>query len=208
MTCLRVLPIVEGHGDVASVRLLLQRVWVELLEQDYCEVLRPIRVPRSRIVQHADLENAVLLARRKLCAARTSDSAALILILIDADSDAPCLLGPELLNVAKATAPDYHVCCILANKEYETWFVASAMSLIEYISVASEEDVPPSPEDARSGKGWLEERFRGTKYSPTVDQPRLTSAMNLNMCRARSPSFDKLCRDLERIAACLNASPS
>ena len=40
-------------------------------------------------------------------------------------------------------------------------------------------------------------RFKGVKYSETVDQPAMTRAMNLAQCRLRSPSFDKLCRDLQ-----------
>jgi hypothetical protein len=35
-------------------------------------------------------------------------------------------------------------------------------------------------------------------YAETVDQPRLTAAMDLQMCRERSKSFDKLCRELEK----------
>lgn len=33
---------------------------------------------------------------------------------------------------------------------------------------------------------------------PTVDQPAMTSHMDLHLARERSPSFDKLCRELER----------
>lgn len=38
----------------------------------------------------------------------------------------------------------------------------------------------------------------GSPYSPPIDQPRLTAAMDLTMCRAGSRSYDKLCRELER----------
>jgi hypothetical protein len=58
-------------------------------------------------------------------------------------------------------------------------------------------DPPADPEQQRCGKGWIEHRFKGPKYSETVDQPRLTAAMDLHLCRQHSPSFDKLCRELE-----------
>jgi len=36
------------------------------------------------------------------------------------------------------------------------------------------------------------------RYAETIDQVRLTTAMDLNLCRSRSKSFDKLCRELEK----------
>jgi hypothetical protein len=36
-------------------------------------------------------------------------------------------------------------------------------------------------------------------YSPTVDQAALASAMDLELARTRSKSFDKLYRDLSRL---------
>lgn len=60
--------------------------------------------------------------------------------------------------------------------------------------------MPQDPESQRLGKGWIERRFKGVKYSERVDQPKMTAKLDLNMCRDNSPSFDKLCRELE---ACL-----
>ncbi|MEZ6066413.1 MAG: hypothetical protein R3B90_12065 [Planctomycetaceae bacterium] len=56
-----------------------------------------------------------------------------------------------------------------------------------------------APKVDRHRKAWIERHWRGTKYSETVDQLTLTSAMDLNLCRrrSRSRSFDKLCRDIE-----------
>lgn len=44
-------------------------------------------------------------------------------------------------------------------------------------------------------------RPRAHLVNPTEllrDQPRLTAAMDLFLCRSRSRSFDKFCRELER----------
>ena len=38
MSRLCVAPIVEGHGDDRAIRILLQRIWSELLGGDYVEV--------------------------------------------------------------------------------------------------------------------------------------------------------------------------
>ena len=76
--------------------------------------------------------------------------------------------------------------------------MAAAESLGDVITLRDDERVPESPEEQRCGKHWIQQRMTGVKYSETVDQPRFTARMDLNQCRARSPSFDKLCRELAR----------
>ena len=197
MSRLRVAPIVEGHGEYAAVRTLLQRVWSEIVGGDYLDVLQPIRRPRTLLVGKPDeLPRAVELAALKLDAV-ASDDPALILVLLDAEEDAVCHLAPELLERARAARPDRSIRCVLAQREYETWFVAAAASLAGHLDLSGDAELPAEPERSGHGKAWIERRFREVKYSPTVDQARLTAAFDLHLCRRRSPSFDKLCRELE-----------
>lgn len=202
MSRLRIMPIVEGHGEEAAVPIVLRRVWTELLGQEYVDVLRPIRRPRSMLirgghVQSVELEKAVGLAAKKLAAHENDGIPHCILILLDADTALPCRLAPEILSIARACAPHAYVECVLANVEFETWFVAAAASLAKYVDIRGEESAESSPEAARSGKHWIEQRFRGVKYSETQDQPRLAATMDLALCRSKSASFDKLCRVLD-----------
>lgn len=201
MSRLRVSVVVEGHGEVASVPILLERLWFELIRGEYIEVVRPpIRQPRDRLARNKDdsLSRAVGLAAAKLRESSSDlNDPELILVLIDADEDLPCELGPRLLEIARHSRSDKNISCVIANIEYETWFVASAASLTEFLEWNDEEDLPVDPEAKRMGKGWIEKRFKGVKYSETVDQPKLTAKMDLQLCRDRSPSFDKLCRDVE-----------
>jgi hypothetical protein len=83
---------------------------------------------------------------------------------------------------------------VVANLEYETWFVGAAESLSDFIDVPAH--VPDSPETERCRKGWVEQRTKSGRYSETIDQPRFTARMDLIACRRRCPSFDKLCREL------------
>jgi hypothetical protein len=195
---LRIAPIVEGHGEVAAIRILLERVWRELLGGDYLDVLRPIRWPRSKLVQDRELRRAVQLAWSKLHTGGVAGDPLMVLVLLDANTDPPCDLGPELLGYATEARSDADVACVLAKVEYETWFVAAAPSLGEFLNLPPEQRIPDKPEESGSGKGWIERYFKGVKYSETVDQPRMTAKMDLALCRARSPSFDKLCRELEK----------
>lgn len=196
MTRLRIVPIVEGHGENNSIRPLLQRIWSELLGGDYVDVIKPIRWSRGRLVQGSELGRAVDLAALKLREARPEERG-MVLILVDADEDLPCELGPGLLKEAQERRSDVDLCCVVANVEYETWFIAAADSLGEYLELA-ETEIPQDPEGQKAGKAWVQKRFRGVKYSETVDQPAMTMRMDLSLCRRRSPSFDKLCRELEK----------
>lgn len=65
MSRLRVAPIVEGHGEYECVRILIERVWHELLGGEYIEVLRPIRQKRNRLVKAEELAKAVEFSPRR-----------------------------------------------------------------------------------------------------------------------------------------------
>ncbi|MCO6455038.1 MAG: DUF4276 family protein [Pirellulaceae bacterium] len=195
----------EGHGEVAAVPLLLERIWYDLLSQtSQLECLRPIRQPRERLVRNKDeaLTSAIELAAAKLKQAVAGQAARseLILLILDADRDPPCILGPRLQLLAEAARHDQNISCVLANVEFETWFVAAAKSLSELLDLDRAELPPDNPERARQGKAWVQRHIRGLKYSESVDQVRLTARLDLATCRTNSPSFDKLCREIERFA--------
>lgn len=195
MKTLGIAPIVEGHGEQQSARILLTRVVHELLGGPYPVVLPPIRQPRSKLVTKAqELDRAVRLATLKLQQQRDRFEQGLVLVLLDADEDRPCELAPMLLQ--RTRRDDLDMACVLANPEYETWFVAAASSLSQYLRVEGEPVA--DPESNRLKKAWVEQRFIGSPYSPPIDQPRLTAAMDLSLCRVACPSFDKLCRELEQ----------
>lgn len=198
MSRLRVAPIVEGHGEVQSVRRLLERLWYEHLGGDRLEVLQPIRQPRTKLVASDTLRRAIRLAEIQLGAVQ-DDLPALVLLLIDADEDPVCELAPRLTKVAAKVALQVDFACVLANPEYETWFVGAAESLGHRLDLPSAEQIPDAPEVARSKKAWIKRHMRGV-YSETVDQPSFTASMDLELCRKRCPSFDKLWRELDHRA--------
>ena len=199
MRQLKVAPIVEGDGEVPAVPILLRRIATELISDAFIHVLRPIRQPRDRLLANKDncLRNSVGLAVHKLQQFQIPDARELVLLLVDADKDCAAKCGPQTQELLFAIREDLDSTCVLAVVEYETWFVAAAESLQKYLDVADTQQVPEDPERMRCRKKWVEDRFRGTKYVEPVDQPKLTAAMDLRICRRRSPSFDKLCREIE-----------
>ena len=201
MIHLVIAPIVEGHGEVAALPILLRRIGQEYCPDTFVEVLQPIRQPASSLVKttNPSLHKAVSLATGKLAAHSNSVDRKLILIVIDAEGRCAANLGPELKMRAEAIVGHMNISSVIAVDEYETWFVAAAESLSKYIN-ASPDEIPLNPETTGTKKKWIDDRYRGVKYSETVDQPKFSSAMDLRLCRSRSPSFDKLCRDIERMA--------
>lgn len=193
--------IVEGHGEVAALPILLRRIGLELLNNTHIEALRPIRQPRGQLTKHDHicLSKAIQLASLKLDETVEVSNVRSILLMVDADDDCPAQMARELGTRCSDLCIRHNCGIVFPNVEFETWFVAAAESLEQYLELPNQ--IPTAPEASRAGKGWIAERFKEGKYSEAVDQARLASQMDLNSCRGRSPSFDKLCRELELLSA-------
>lgn len=195
---LRVLPIVEGHGEERAIRILLERVWLELLgATEPLDVLHPIRMPRSNMLVPGRLREKVELGARKLKQRANAGDRVFLLVVVDGDDLLGCELGPRLMADVTAQRADIASACVVAVREYETWFAASAESLRDS-GYLRDPSVSERPEHDRMAKGWLKKHFHG-HYSETADQPKLTARMDLALARRRSPSFDKLCRVFEAL---------
>lgn len=187
----RITPIVEGVGEVEALPLLLRRLWEwRTPTAPYpAEINPPIRVRRDRFLNRdREFERYLLLAHGK------AQPNGWILILFDADDDCPAQLGHEILQRARDILPTARVSVVLANREYEAWFIASANALNGCRGFELHDDIPPSdPEAPRDAKGWIGKRMAGKKYSEVLDQPALTQQMDLAAAHAASRSFRKLC---------------
>lgn len=184
--------VVEGEGEIGALPVLLRRLMYESEIWD-ADILPPFLVDRGRLVRPGGLEAAVEAQARRVPA----DHPGGILVVIDADDDCPAALGPALLARAEATRPDRRTAVVLANREFEAWFLASAPSLGGRAGLADHLEIPANSETLRDCKGWLTHHRRdGVRYRPRVDQPALTQDMDLDLARANSSSFNKFCRDI------------
>ena len=184
--------VVEGEGEISALPVLLRRLMHEAQIWD-ADIQRPFLVDRGRLVRPGGLENAVEAQARRVPA----DHSGGILVVIDADDDCPAALGPALLARAEATRPDRRTAVVLANRDFEAWFLASAPSLGGRAGLAEDLEIPANSESRRDCKGWLtHRRLDGVRYRPRVDQPALTQDMDLDLARANSSSFNKFCRDI------------
>jgi Domain of unknown function (DUF4276) len=185
--------IVEGDGEVLALPKLLHR----LADQHAVIGLRtpnPIRVPRGRLTAAGGIERAVSAAAERV------GGRGGVLVLLDADDDCPAELGPEMLGRARAARPNVSVSVVLANREFEAWFIAAAESLAGQLGFPDDLTAPADAERIRGAKEWLSQhRASGRTYKPTVDQAPLTSAFDLVTAQAKSQSFDKLCREVKSL---------
>lgn len=190
---IRIVAIVEGHGEVEALPVLLRRIGRKLRPEESVEIPKPIRVKRQKVLHRGELERAVELAARQT---RPGDG---ILILLDADSDCPKTLAPQILRRAVKERGDRRISVVLAKVEYEAWFLAAARSLAGKRGLDNGLTSPSDPEAVRNPKRWLTERMPFDRaYRETLDQPALTSVFDLEAARS-SPSFDKFWRDVESL---------
>lgn len=192
---MRVACIVEGHGDVDAVPVLLRRLARTLDPLLPFQVEQPIRVTKSKLLQTGELERAVELAARKI------GGAGAIFILLDSDEHCPAELGPALLRRASAVRSDVSISIVLAKQEFEAWFLAAAESLRGRRGLRDDLEPPADPEGIRGAKEWLTGHMVGNQhYVETLDQPALAAVFDLEAAR-RAASFDKCWRELERLIA-------
>ena|SRR5438128_6928057 len=195
---LRVAPVVEGHGENTAIRPLLERLCYELLSGDGIDVLQPFRRPQGTLLKEEGLKAAVD-AKIKLDNHPPDEFEKVVLILIDSEGEAPCILAPKLLQWAKQARSDADIACVLPHPMFETWFAAAASSLAGVNGLARNTTTPANPEENGIGKSWLKHHLPPNRsYSGRIDQPRFVAKMDLTQCRQNSPSFDKLCREFEQ----------
>lgn len=185
--------IVEGHGEVTALPKLLHRIAAELGVPAPL-TLPPMRVSRGKITQDSGIERAVAAE-----ALRVPGKGG-VLVLLDADDDCPARIGPDLLARAVAVRPDKQVAVVLANREFEAWFLAAAPSLAGQFGFPAGFSRPTDSEAPRDCKGLLTKaRPKGQPYKETVDQAQLASAIDLQMARDHSSSFGKFYREVSRL---------
>ncbi len=196
----RVSCIVEGHGEVKAVPLLLRRLADWRPSQMYVDVPLPIRVHRDRFLNREDEFNRHL----QLAGSKCGDDG-WVLILLDADDDCPASRGSEILARARQVLPHRSISVVLANREFEAWFIGAAASLNNRRGLSIDAiDLTVDPEQPRDAKGWLSTRMSDNTYGETTDQPAFTALMDMHEAFNRCRSFRKLCEEWDRQCALIH----
>ena len=180
-------PVVEGEGEVASVPILLRRLATEM-QVHFVEIAKPIRRSRCKITNANDMTTVVGYAKRL-------NNCGAVFYLFDADDTCPKQDAIRLQNLAAGLAYPLLSPLVLANKEYEAWFLADLPSY------------NADPDHKRGAKEELENQL-GIHYNEIVDQPKYTNKMDLKKVYIRSRSFQKLVKEYFNMLKSLGYKPS
>jgi hypothetical protein len=184
--------IVEGHGEEQGAPVLIRHIAQAF--SFYASVRFEVRrVPKSQLVQPGELERVIEALTRQIGRNRP------LLVLLDADDDCPKNLADELKVRCLAKHSDVTISIVIAEREYEAWFLAAARSLAGQGGLALQLDPPINPESIRGAKEWLTAHMREDQsYSPTRHQAAYSARMDLAEAR-RARSFRKLEKELSNL---------
>ena len=186
--------IVEGHGEVAAIPVLLRRIARWRSPDVQIEIQRPIKVHRNRFLNR-DAE----FARHLELASHKCGDDGWVLVVLDADDDCPVSLGTSILDRARRVIPHRALSVVLPTREFEAWFIGAAKSLNGHRGLTIEEaDLVADPEVPRNAKGWISERMADRSYGETTDQPAFAAMMDMEEALDRCRSFRKLCDEWDR----------
>ena len=178
-------PIVEGHGEVGAIPVLLRRFLADAGVHDI-GVGKPIRRKRSELVQEATVRRSVRLALLQ-------PDCGGILIVFDSDDDCPRDLAPQIEACARVEAGDIPCGVVMANREYEAWFLASLEALRGVRGIVADASSHAAPEDPRNAKGELRRHMiAGRGYSESVDQAAMTARLDFGAAYRGCRSFRKM----------------
>lgn len=182
-------PIVEGHGEVRAVPVLLRRIALEMFGC-HVTVSSPWRLPVNLMHREALAPIVHVLAER------VGESGGVI-VLRDADDDDPNETRSDLNQLLHELAPE-RAAAAVAVREFEAWFLGSIVSLRSHRSVRDDASFEGDPEGKRDAKGALSAQMTES-YRPTLHQPSFAAEMDIQMARSRCPSFNLLVSEVGRL---------
>jgi len=200
----KIVPIVEGDGEIEAVPVLLHKLLKGSGRNDIGVGIPLNAGSCSNLTKTGGLERFVQnAALRPDCGA--------ILVLMDADKGCPLKIAADFVSRIKLLGTKYPVVVVIANSEYEAWFLAS----LETIAGKDLEGRPGLPagtvyldsdiEGLAGVKGWLGRKFpEGRKYKETQDQACMTRLLDPELVQLRCRSFRRLCKAIDEAVAAID----
>ena len=189
----KIVPIVEGPGDIEAVPVLLRRILYDIYHADDWQIAHPLKANNFTTLRQR--ANSFIKY-----AHRTTDCGA-VLVLLDLDDGCP---KDEALFLAQVIRNEYHysipVAVVLAHCEYEAWFLASIDTIAGNCDLPNELTYSEPVENRRGVKEWLTVQMPpGIAYKETYHQVRMTQFIDLTLAQSRSRSFQRLCHAVSQL---------
>ena len=185
---MRVLPVVEGHGEVSAVPALIRRLYPTLL-QVYPDVLRPWRESRGRLASPERLVDIV----RAATTMRGIVPADVVLVMFDSDGQCPVELSQPLEAAISVHLRHLSVAVVIAHTAFEAWLLASSGKLVaEGVLVDAPFDASQCEEVPRPKRLVGERMPDSGGYVETMHQVRLSSHIDVEEAAQNSRSFRRL----------------
>ena len=191
-----IVAVVEGDGEVTAFSGLLRKILHEKNER------YDIQVGGKNVGMVNAHGKSKLLTKLEdfLAHAQRKPDCAGILVLLDADEDCPVTLANQLSRLCNPSIQSKPVTIVCANREYETWFLASLDTVKGSGYIRDTASLTGDAEDIRDPKKWLTDWMPpGQAYKPTTHQASLSSHIDLNLAHANSRSFRRLCHAVDEL---------
>lgn len=187
----KIVPIVEGDGEVTAVPLLLRRILTHLERYDV-QIARPKNANgRGNLTKEGGLERFVTYAWKE------PDCGA-ILVLLDAENECPKIIAREFSTRVEAMGVIFPVVIVVAKRMYETWIIASISSMAGRLDLPRGIVPPPDAEEVANPKRWIEEYFpSGRAYKETQDQESMTNLIEFDLA-SNARSFQRLLHGVQQ----------
>lgn len=207
----KLVPIVEGDGEVEALPLLLRHLFSEVYQTYDFEIAKPKNAHGcgslttsngiERFVEYALIEpdcDAVLVLIDNDAAIRLKEEETL-------EDDCAPAFAQYLAQRIHAIHPSKPVAVVVVRWEYEAWFLASLETVGQAVGLPAGVVYDGDVESVRSAKGWINQRVPpGQKYLETRDQVTMSALLDFDLVANRSRSFRRLKHALgEVVDACL-----
>jgi hypothetical protein len=200
----KIVPIVEGLGEVGAVPNLLSK----MLHFQNCYDIYPDKPLNAKGIGNLTEPEGV---EKFVKAAATRPDCGAILILVDADEECALTRSLDFARRIQVLGIPYPVVIVAAKQMYENWIIAS-IETIRGQMLESGDRIPidiKQRDDIESCNGkyvlksWLPP---GKSYNEPIDQLMFTRLIEIEHVIPRSRSFRRLCHALEEAVAAIRTN--
>jgi hypothetical protein len=119
---------------------------------------------------------------------------------MDGDDDCPLELAPKIEEWMSTEAGGIPTAAVIAQREYECWFLASLESLRGLRGIRTDAASFPEPESIRGAKERLKAQMLEGPYAPTSDQAALSYRFDMAAAYRACRSFRRMVSAFGKIA--------